>query len=119
MNEDRFQNYINQIVPGISCEQYLEDNKKILESIKNNQKYKQEFELYNALGNELRFFIYKILETKPMCTCALARIFKKPDSSITYHLKILQDADLIIGKKKGYFTIYYTKKVLLNDLAKR
>jgi len=119
MNENRFQNYINEVELEVSCEKFLEVNKNILESIKNSQKYQKEFDIYNALGNELRFLIYKILENKPMCVCALARIFGKPDSSITYHLKILQEADLIIGKKQGYFTIYYTKNILLKDLGKK
>jgi ArsR family transcriptional regulator len=91
----------------------------LLEHIKSDSKYQKEFKIYKALGNKLRFFIYKTLENKPMCTCALAKIFNKPDSSISYHLNILQDANLIIGKKQGYFTIYYTKEVLLNDLTKK
>jgi len=36
---------------------------------------------------------------------------------ITHHLKILEDAGLIIGKKEGYFTRYYTVEELVQKLS--
>lgn len=116
-NQDRFENYINEVESGITCKDFLEEGKQTLEDIRTNTKSQREFEVYNALGHKLRYHIYKILERKPMCTCALARLFQKPDSSITYHLKILQDADLIIGQKQGYFTVYHARENFLNQIA--
>lgn len=54
-----------------------------------------------------------------MCTCALARLFQKPDSSITYHLKILQNVGLIVGEKQGYYTIYHTKTDFLRKITRK
>ena len=116
MDDDRFKNYINELEPETTCEAFLNQNQEILKKIKSNKKFKREFEVYNALGHELRYMIYKILQNKPMCVCALAQVFEKSDSTIAYHLNILQDAALIIGKKKGYFTIYYSKEGLLSEI---
>lgn len=117
MDDKRFRNYINEIELGMSCKDFLEENKNLLKKIWNDIKVKREFEIFNALGHELRYKIFKILEKKPMCVCALARVFEKSDSTITYHLNILQNAGLIIGTKKGYFTIYYTKDQLISEIA--
>ncbi|MBD3196122.1 MAG: metalloregulator ArsR/SmtB family transcription factor [Candidatus Lokiarchaeota archaeon] len=117
MENDRFKNYINEIESEITCKAFLEENKEILNQIKKSMKYDREIKIYKALGHKLRYRIVKILEKKPMCVCALAQIFEKSDSSIAYHLNELQKAGLIIGKKEGYFTIYYTKEKLLNELS--
>ncbi len=109
-NQNRFENYIDEIEPETTCEDFLEESNEMLENVKTNPQIQKDFKIYKALGHKLRYHIYKMLESKPMCTCALARLFQKPDSSITYHLKILQNADLIIGQKQGYFTIYHTRK---------
>jgi len=116
MDDDRFKNYINELEPETTCEAFLKQNKEFLKKIKSNNKFKREFEVYNALGHKLRYMIFKILQNKPMCVCALAQVFEKSDSSIAYHLNILQDAGLIIGRKKGYFTIYYSKEKLLSEI---
>lgn len=116
--EDRFQNYISDIEPETTCKAFLEKGKKKLVEIRTNEENLDEFKVYKALGHKLRYHIYKMLEIKPMCTCALARLFQKPDSSITYHLKILQNAELIIGRKQGYYTIYHTKKNFVMKNAK-
>lgn len=116
-NEDRFENYINEVESGTTCEDFLDDGKQLLENIRTNTKAQKEFKIYKALGHKLRYHIYKMLERKPMCTCALAKLFQKPDSSITYHLKILQDANLIIGQKQGYFTVYYAREKFLNQIS--
>jgi len=117
MPSKRFKNYINEIETKTSCKAFLEENRDLLMEIKTNENYNRELEIYEALGHKLRYRIFKILENKPMCVCALAQIFERSDSSIAYHLNRLQKAELIIGRKKGYFTIYYTREKLLNEIS--
>jgi len=116
-NEDRFENYINEVESGTTCEAFLGKGKEILKEIRSNGERQEEFKVYKALGHKLRYNIYNVLKRKPMCTCALARLFQKPDSSITYHIKILQEADLIIGQKQSYFTVYHARANFLNQIA--
>lgn len=53
-----------------------------------------------------RILILRILMEKDRCVCELEAILGKSQSSISYHLKILEDLDLIRGWKKGKFTHY-------------
>jgi DNA-binding transcriptional ArsR family regulator len=117
MEKDCFRKYIDDVESGISCEQFLTDHKKIVANLKLDHEFKRNLMLHNALSNEIRHLIYKILEFKPMCTCALAQIFEKTNATITHHLKILEEANLIIGRKKGYYTIYYSKEALIEEIS--
>jgi len=70
---------------------------------------------FNALGNENRLSILNILNERDYCVCELEAILDKSQSSISHHLKILEDVGLIEGVKKGYFTHYIIKKNKLEE----
>jgi len=114
---ERFEKYIQEVEKNTTCEQFLEETHQIVSQIKHNKEIMEEWKLYKALSNLKRFIIYKLLEHKPMCTCALARVFSVSDGSITHHLKILEEANLIKGLKEGYFTKYYTKSNMIKQLT--
>ena len=114
---ERFKKYIQEVEENTTYERFLDENKKKVSQIKNNEKFIEEWKFHNALSNLKRFTMYKLLEYKPMCTCALARVFSVSDGTITHHLKILEKTGLIMGKKEGYFTRYYTKKNMIKELA--
>jgi len=104
MEKDCFRKYIDDVESGISCEQFLTDHKKIVANLKLDHEFKRNLMLHNALSNEIRH-------------CALAQIFEKTNATITHHLKILEEANLIIGRKKGYYTIYYSKEALIEEIS--
>ncbi len=117
MTEDRLKNYIETLEIGTTCKEFLDINKSILNQIKDDPEFVNQLKIHNALSNNKRFLIMKILERKAMCTCALAKLFETTDGAITHHLKILEEAGLIIGKKQGYYTIYYTKESLIEQIT--
>ncbi len=117
MIEDRFKKYIQEIEGNTTCKEFLEINRMLIARITGDKEIIQEYHIHKALSNLKRFTILNVLQHKPMCTCALARIFGVSDGTITHHLKILEAAGLIIGKKEGYFTRYYTKKELIAELT--
>jgi len=114
---ERFEKYVQEVEDNTTCVQFLEETRQIVSQIKNNKVIMEEWKLYKALSNLKRFTIYKLLKHKPMCTCALAKIFSVSDGTITHHLKILEKAGLIMGKKEGYFTKYYTKSNMIKQLT--
>ena len=61
---------------------------------------------FNILGNENRLNILKLLMQKDYCVCELEAILDKSQSSISHHLKSLENEGLIRGIKRGYFTHY-------------
>lgn len=117
MSEERFKKYIQEIENGTSCGEFLDEYTQLLSELRNDNEFKKELKIHNALSNSKRYFMYKLLREKPMCTCALARLFDLSDGTITHHLKILEGAGLVIGKKEGYFTRYYTIEKIIQTLS--
>jgi ArsR family transcriptional regulator len=60
----------------------------------------------NALGNKKRLIILSALKGKDRCVCELEALLDESQPSVSHHLKILENAGLIRGWKKGKFTHY-------------
>jgi predicted transcriptional regulator len=113
----RFDKYIQEVEKTTTCEQFLDENRSYVSQTEKNEEFLNDWKIHKALSNKNRYLIFKLLEHKPMCTCALANVFSVSDGTITHHLKILEKTGLIIGKKEGYFTRYYTKKLMIDQLT--
>ena len=64
------------------------------------------FKFLNAIANKKRLMIINILKEKDRCVCELEAILDESQPSISHHLKILENAGLVRGWKKGKFTHY-------------
>lgn len=62
-----------------------------------------------ALSEETRINIIKLLLEKEYCVRALAKKLGTSEASVSQHLKILREAGILIGEKRGYFTHYQIK----------
>jgi ArsR family transcriptional regulator len=60
----------------------------------------------SAVSNKKRLIIINSLREKDRCVCELETILDESQPSISHHLKILENAGLIKGWKKGKFTHY-------------
>lgn len=116
MTEERFKNYIKEVEKGTTCSAFLKENKEFISKVSDDEDFQRNFQTHKALSNIKRFTIYQLLKKRPMCTCALATLFDVSEGTITHHLKILEKADLIVGRKEGYFTRYYTNEELVSIL---
>ncbi|WP_127010522.1 arsenical resistance operon transcriptional regulator ArsR [Bacillus velezensis] len=68
------------------------------------QKYEQKFK---ALADRKRLEImYELCQRGKTCVCDLTEIFEMTQSKLSYHLKILLDADLITKETKGTWSYY-------------
>ncbi|MDI6639296.1 MAG: metalloregulator ArsR/SmtB family transcription factor [Methanocellales archaeon] len=68
------------------------------------------------LSDPIRLHILKALEIEDLCVCILVEITGYQYSVLSYHLKLLKDADLVDSERDGNFLIYHLtakgKKVL-------
>lgn len=68
------------------------------------EKYEKKFK---ALADQQRLQIINILAVKEsVCVCDLTPIIDMPQSKLSYHLKILLEADLIKKEKQGTWNYY-------------
>ncbi len=64
-------------------------------------------EFYNALADETRLTILDMLSRQEMCACEIIVEVGLSQPTVSHHLKILRQAELITAKKDGKW-VYYT-----------
>lgn len=70
---------------------------------------KNKVKFFKALGDETRLKIVRYLLNHEYCACDFASITKKDQTTISRHLKILVDANILKYKKNGRNIIYSIK----------
>ena len=70
-----------------------------------------------AVSDETRLRILTLLVRHNYCVRALARKLVLTEATISQHLKILREAGLLSGEKRGYFMHYEVNRTTLNELA--
>jgi ArsR family transcriptional regulator len=60
-----------------------------------------------ALSDPNRVKIVKMLQHKPMCVCELQEALRIAQSSVSKHLKILEEAGFVDYRKDGLWVNYY------------
>lgn len=78
----------------------------------------EQYELkFKAMADKKRLQIMNILtKNGKMCVCDLAPMMDMAQSKLSYHLKILLDANLIIKETKGTWSYYELNQEELNHL---
>ena len=74
--------------------------------------------LLRAISDETRMNILTLLLKHNCCVRALARSLGFTEATISQHLKVLREAGLLIGEKRGYFMHYDVERSVLHELAK-
>ncbi|PLX48171.1 MAG: transcriptional regulator [Desulfobulbaceae bacterium] len=60
-----------------------------------------------ALSDPSRVKIVKILGHKELCVCELTALLGLAQSTVSKHLKLLEDAGLVSSKREGAWVNYY------------
>lgn len=74
--------------------------------------------LYRALADETRRNIILLLLQHNLCVSALAGRLNISESAVSQHLKILRQAGLLRGEKRGYFMHYDIDREKLRTLGR-
>ena len=73
--------------------------------------------ILKAIADDTRLRIVKLLLQYNYCVGALARRLKLTEAAVSQHLKVLREAGLLIGEKRGYFMHYDVDREQLRALA--
>lgn len=68
--------------------------------------YKKFASLMKALSDETRIQILDMLYKEELCACNILEEFKITQPTLSYHMKILSDSGLVIGRKDGVWMKY-------------
>lgn len=70
-----------------------------------------------AMADDTRFKIIELLLKRNYCVGALADLLYISEAAVSQHIKVLRDADLVTGEKKGYYMHYKVNHSTLRQLA--
>lgn len=62
--------------------------------------------VFTALADITRLQILYLLNVQPLCVCVIKEVIDIADSKLSYHLKTLTNAGLIVKEQDGIFLIY-------------
>lgn len=72
--------------------------------------------LFKALNDPIRREILKHLREKDLTAGEIADLFHISKPSISHHLEILRQADLVDSEKQGQFIVYSINTTVLDDV---
>ena len=68
--------------------------------------YEERARVFKALCDERRQRILELLHTGEKCACVLTEEMGMPQSSLSYHMKILCDSGIVSSREDGKWTHY-------------
>ena len=63
-------------------------------------------QIFQALSDETRLEIIGMLESGERCVCELQDSLDAAQSRLSFHLKVLKDAGLVIDRREGRWSYY-------------
>lgn len=79
---------------------------------------KQMAQMGKGLGNENRFTILQALMKKPCTVGEVSRKTKLPQPSVSQHLKVLKEANLVESTRRGQEILYEVNVSFMASLLK-
>lgn len=70
-----------------------------------------------AIADETRMKILLLLLKNGYCVRGLANKLNLSEATISQHLKVMREAGLLAGEKRGYFMHYNVERTVLHELA--
>lgn len=68
--------------------------------------YEEEAKVFKAFCDERRLRILELLQNGEKCACILIEEMGMPQSSLSYHMKILCDSGIVTSREEGKWTHY-------------
>lgn len=78
--------------------------------------YKEAAILNKALSDETRLKIIDMLSCKELCACEILAAFDIAQPTLSYHLKILSECNLLLSRRSGAWIYYSLNNDTFSDL---
>ena len=106
--------------PGIKCTaeecgQVIERIRVLYPMLSDHDATAERARIFHALGNEKRLQILALLSVRQLCVCNLVAALGGAASTVAHHLRILEEAGLIMARQEGKFTLYPLDEAILRQ----
>ena len=88
------------------CDDIMKEANNTFVILTDDQEIERRAKLFQALGNEVRLRVLGLLAIQEMCICNIVEVLGGAASTITHHLRMLENGGLITSRRAGKFTIY-------------
>jgi len=75
--------------------------------------------IFKALSDANRLRILKMLEIRPLCVCEITEVLQLANSTVSKHLSILKECDLILDEKDGKWVNYSLNELETDKIEKQ
>lgn len=66
--------------------------------------------VFKALSDETRLKVLLLVSKRDICQKGISKYLGITDSSVSQHIKVLKEAEIITGYKEGYYVFYQVNK---------
>jgi ArsR family transcriptional regulator len=73
--------------------------------------------IFRALGDEIRLQILEFLEEREMCAADILKLLPIVQSTLSHHMKILCEAQLVLCRREGRWSYYVLNKPIFQEAA--
>ncbi|MDQ0507564.1 Arsenical resistance operon repressor [Aedoeadaptatus ivorii] len=70
------------------------------------EEYKEIAKIFKAFCDERRLAILDLLRSGEECSCVLLEHLPLTQSGLSYHMKILTESGIVVGRQEGRWTYY-------------
>ncbi|MEM1592296.1 MAG: metalloregulator ArsR/SmtB family transcription factor [Candidatus Bathyarchaeia archaeon] len=106
VNERLVRLVVSGLCPHEDPTKYAEELKELANAVANAEEAERLCRIFRALADSNRIRILKLLEVREMCVCEIMIALELTQPTASHHLKILEDAGLIKGRKEGKWVFY-------------
>ncbi len=79
--------------------------------------YEEYSAICKALGDPTRACIFDMLKKGQMCACKILEAFNIKQPTLSYHMKMLTDCNLVLTKKEGKWNHYSLNWEIIDELS--
>jgi ArsR family transcriptional regulator len=89
------------------------------ESELSDEEAREAASIFGALADPVRLRMLSLIAAEPeVCSCALEGPLEKSQPTISHHTRILAEAGLIVGEKRGRWMWWHVVPSQLNQIAR-
>lgn len=82
-----------------------------------NNNYKDYTKIFKALCDSNRFRIVELLSNGELCACEILKNFEFTQPTLSHHMKVLIDCELVTARKQGQWNHYSLNKSACDKLV--
>ncbi len=74
--------------------------------------------IFKALADETRLKIVELLSEGERCACQLLENFNITQPTLSYHMKILCECGIVVGRREGAWMYYRNNSKVVEEVAR-